>query len=65
MGNEKNIPAFKELPDLLTVQELSDYLRCSTKVTYAMLKSGKIAYIRVGRHQYRIPKQSLDNFVGS
>lgn len=66
MVNEKEEKvAFSELPDLMTVQELADFLRCSTKVAYAMVRSGQISTIRVGTHQYRVTKKALGEYIGS
>jgi excisionase family DNA binding protein len=53
----------KDLPDLLTVEELSEALGISTKTCYSLLKQEKIKHIRVGRF-FRIPKINLLEYIG-
>jgi len=48
----------KEYPDLMTVKETAEYLRCSTKTVYEMVRSNKLRTYMVGR-SIRIVKACL------
>lgn len=63
MQHEIYKTVMKELPDLLTVEELSAALGISTKTCYALLKTGQIKHIKVGRF-FRIPKLNLFTYLG-
>ncbi|MBR2042373.1 MAG: helix-turn-helix domain-containing protein [Oscillospiraceae bacterium] len=52
----KNV--LKNYPDVLTVDEVSNALKVSTKTVYRLLKENKIDHICTGRI-YRIPKANL------
>ena len=45
-------------PDLMTVEEVAEYLRCCTKTVYEMVRSGQLQRYMVGR-QIRVVKSSL------
>lgn len=47
-----------EYPDLMKVSEVAEYLRCSTKTVYEMVKSGQLRIYMVGR-SIRIVKACL------
>lgn len=47
-----------EYPDLMTVEEVAEYLRCCTKTVYELVRSGHLQKYMVGR-QIRIMKSSL------
>jgi excisionase family DNA binding protein len=49
---------------LLTVEELSQALRCSRAKAYSMLDRGEIPSIRVG-HAIRIPEDGLEAYIES
>jgi len=51
-------------PDVMDVDQVSRFLGISTKTGYAMLRNGKIAYLKIGR-SYRIPKNSLKRYLKS
>lgn len=53
---------YKELPVVLTVKELAKFLRLGLNTVYALLKTGKIKSVRVGR-QYRIPREALMEYL--
>jgi excisionase family DNA binding protein len=63
MQNEIYKTVMKELPDLLTVEQLSEALGVSTKTCYILLKEEKIKHIKVGRF-FRIPKLNLLEYLG-
>ena len=54
----------KNLPDVMDINQVSDILGISSKTGYEMLKTGKIAYLKIGR-SYRIPKAKLIDFLDS
>ena len=47
---------------LMTVPEVADALRLSRKATYALLWSGALGYVRIGR-RLRIPRRELTRFI--
>lgn len=47
-----------DYPDLMTVEEVAEYLRCCTKTVYEMVRSGQLQRYMVGR-QIRVVKSSL------
>lgn len=58
--NYKNI--LRNYPDVLTVDEVSNALKVSTKTVYRLLKENKINHICTGRI-YRIPKVHLLTYL--
>lgn len=52
----------REYPDVMNIEQMSQALGVSTKTGYALLKSGKVACLRVGR-AYRIPKVHLLTYM--
>lgn len=48
----------KNYPDVMDASQVCEVLGISTKTGYALLRSGKIDCLRVGR-SYRIPKVNL------
>jgi len=53
---------FQEYPDVLTVAELQKALRVGKNKAYALLNSGEIKHILVGRNK-RIPKLHVVDYV--
>ena len=51
-----------EYPDVMNIEQMSQALGVSTKTGYGLLKSGKVACLRVGR-AYRIPKVHLLTYM--
>ena len=49
--------------DVITVKELSKILRIGINGTYALVRTGKIKSIRVGR-QFRIPRKAVLEYLG-
>ena len=49
----------REYPDVMNIEQMSQALGVSTKTGYGLLKSGKVACLKVGR-AYRIPKAWCD-----
>ncbi len=51
-----------ELPDVLTVRELSRILRSSINTAYQLVRQKKVKSIRMGR-QYRIPRWAVVEYL--
>ena len=52
----------REYPDVMNIEQMSQALGVSTKTGYGLLKSGKVACLKVGR-AYRIPKVHLLDYM--
>ena len=50
------------MADLITVQEISDYLRVTKKTIYRLLERNHIPSVKVG-HQWRFDKVSIDKWL--
>ena len=48
--------------DVLTVEDLMEYLSIGKTTAYKLLKSKKIKVVRIGK-LYRIPKKSVDEYL--
>jgi len=48
--------------ELMTVQEVADYLRITDKTVYRLLKQGNIPATKVG-HQWRFDRTEIDNWL--
>lgn len=53
---------FKNYPDVLNVQQVSELLGVSTKTVYKQIKDGSLKSIKVGR-EFRIPKVSIMSYI--
>ena len=53
---------FDDLPDLLTVKELQEFLRLGRNRTYELLKSRAIPSIRLGQ-KLLVPRQGVREFL--
>ena len=49
-------------PDVLTIKDICEILRIGRKTAYDLLKSGKLAYRKIGRC-YKIPKDGLLRYL--
>lgn len=52
----------KDYPDVLTVDDLADFLKIGKNATYKLLQNNEILHHRIGRN-YRIPKSSVEKFL--
>ena len=52
----------REYPDVMNIEQMSQALGVSTKTGYGLLKSGKVACLKVGR-AYRNPKVHLLDYM--
>jgi excisionase family DNA binding protein len=48
--------------ELMTLQELADYLKVNVKTIYRLLEHDKVPSTRVG-HQWRFDKKAIDNWL--
>ena len=53
-----------ELPDILSVKQLCEYLQVSRRTVYKLLGEHQIPYCRIG-HQYRIQKSDVFQFLNT
>ncbi len=58
----KNYYSIEELPLVLHVEDLMPILDIGRNTAYALVRSGKIHSVRVGR-QLRIPRDALIEFL--
>jgi excisionase family DNA binding protein len=63
MLTRKQARRFEDLPEILTPQDLIDYLPIGRDAVYAALKARTIANVRLGQ-KYLIPRQGLREFLG-
>ena len=59
---EAYITVFKEYPDILDVEQMSNLLSVSKKTTYKLLKDGIVSSLKVGR-EYKIPKVNIIHYL--
>ena len=52
----------KDYGEILTVENLMDYLNIVRTTVYKLVQSGKIKTLRIGK-VYRISKKSIDEYV--
>lgn len=50
------------MPELMTVEELGQYLRFTKRTIYRLLKQGKIPVVRIG-NKWRFDKDAIDNWL--
>ncbi len=49
--------------DVLTIEELSAYLKISKSTLYKLVREGKVPSQKVGRH-WRFRKEAIDRWLG-
>ena len=54
----------EEPGDILTIDELADYLRISRSTLYKLAQEGRVPCQKVGRH-WRFRKQAIDRWLGA
>lgn len=52
----------KDYPDVMSIEQMCEVLRISTKTGYRILRDGKVESIKVGR-SYRIAKAHLLTYL--
>jgi excisionase family DNA binding protein len=63
MSTPKQPRRFEELPEILTPQDLIEYLPIGRDVVYAALKSQSIPNVRLGQ-KFMVTKAALREFLG-
>jgi excisionase family DNA binding protein len=53
---------FADFPDVVSVEQMAEMLKISTKTAYALLRNGDIECLKVGR-SYRIPKYFIMKYL--
>lgn len=53
---------FKDYPDVVTVEQMSEMLGISTKTAYRLLKNNTIEHFMIGRI-YKIPKYHILTYL--
>ena len=51
-----------EIPDLMTVPEVAERLRCTPQHCYALMKRGELASVKVGRNRV-VSVAALADFI--
>lgn len=51
-----------QLPDLMTIQQVADYLQVSISTVRRMLDDGRLPSVKIGRAR-RIPKEAVSELV--
>lgn len=64
MAHVEQVATLHNLPDVVTVTELGTVLRCGRNQAYALIRSGAIPSIKVGR-VIRIPKRAVEEFLSA
>jgi excisionase family DNA binding protein len=49
--------------NLLTIQEVANWAKVSTKTIYRWIAANKIPAIRLGNRTYRIPEQAIIDYL--
>ena len=49
---------FKEYPDIVDLEQMSEMIGISTKTAYKLLRENKIQHFKIGR-TYKIPKLNI------
>jgi len=67
MSREKNMvinyrAMFRNYPDALTPRQVQEMLGVGQRMTYGLLRSGRIQSVRMGR-LYRIPKTAVIDYL--
>lgn len=57
-GKEQYESVFRNYPDVVTVEQMSEMLGISTKTSYRLLRANSICHFKIGRI-YKIPKYNI------
>lgn len=64
MKEIKNLETYDKLPDILTINELSMYLKLGKTNTYKLVKQNGFPTINIG-NTIKIPKEKLLNWINN
>ena len=56
------LPMKERLDDVLTIEELSAYLKISKSTLYKLVREGKVPCRKIGRH-WRFRKRAIDRWL--
>lgn len=56
--------SMEEIPPILTVPEVGEFLGIGRSNAYALARSGQIEAIRIGK-QFKVPRHALLKFIGA
>ena len=62
--NKNKKKLLNNLPDVMDVQQMSDFLGISSKTGYKLLKEGAVNHLKIGR-TFKIPKAHLVTYLNS
>lgn len=62
VGGKQDAIIFKDYPDIVDVEQMSEMLGISTKTAYKLLRENKIRHFKIGR-TYKVPKQNIVLFI--
>ncbi len=54
----------RKYDNILTVEDLMDFLAVGRSTAYSLLRSGQIKCIKIGR-VYKIPKENVLNYIST
>lgn len=60
---DSNLYTLTEIPPILTVPQLSQFLRIGRNQGYELVRSNQIEVLRVGKH-IRVPRHCLLRYLG-
>lgn len=63
MGSQKFQTSELQQMNLLTIQEVADWAKVSTKTIYRWISDNKIPAIRLGNRTYRIPEKAIVDYL--
>ncbi len=55
---------YDEIPPIMTVPEVGEFLGIGRSNAYALARSGQIEVIRIGK-QFKVPRHALLKFIGA
>ena len=61
-SSDKDCPREEKLGSVMTIEELSDYLKIPRSTLYKLAQEGKVPCQKVGRH-WRFRKEAIDQWL--
>ena len=56
--------SFEEIPPILTIPEVAQFLGIGRSNAYALVRSGQIEVLKIGK-QFKVPRHALLRFIGA
>ena len=63
MKDDTNVK-FEDLPEILSLDDIANYLRVTKPVVITMIEENNIPTIKVGKKLVRIKKEVIRDFIG-